>query len=356
MPKVYTLAPSYTHTLLPGDLWENGYGDYLVDYYRSSPFAYAKLTTEARVLTVNTYTNVHGTFPAMSQAYVRVDDADYTTISMDGSGANSETIALPAGEKTVQIVAGLQSRPSSSIIGTYLVSVSANAPITILPPETSDRVLIYGDSISVGANASVPPRDGWVVRLRKLRGNVMLEGYGYRALYNDASTAGSRSTFADLIQDFAPSIIWFAIGTNDYGLEKWSAASFGSAYGSLLDSINSRLPSAHIYCQSPITRGDEGSNSYGSTLDDYRAQISAAAAARPGFCTYVNGSAWSITLDTDELHPTSTGHSEYYLAVKDVLIDESTTSTLQYETSSGTVDAEAETSSGTVDIEVTTAS
>ena len=309
----------YSAVFAPADLSENGYSAAQSGYYDSSPFAYATLTTEATQLAIDVHTTIFGTFPAYTDINVRVDGADHAVVACNQAGVQTLYTTLPVGSKTVQVIAGLQSKPGATVLGTFLVGVQANAPVSVQAPSSSNRMVVCGDSISVGANSGVPSRDGWVPLLRNLRGNVMVEGWGYRALYDDSNTAPLRAAFVARLASYNPSAIWLAIGTNDYGLNKWTAAAFGTAYAALLDDLHTALPGATIYCQSPITRTVETAYGNGSTLGDYRTQISNAASARSSYCTYVDGSAWSVALDTDGVHPTTAGHSSYYAAVKAAL-------------------------------------
>lgn len=130
----------------------------------------------------------------------------------------------------------------------------------------------------------------------------------------------SRAAFVAKVAAASPSKIWLAIGTNDYGLNKWSAASFGTAYAALLDDLHTALPSATIYCQTPIVRSTETANGSGSTLGNYRTQISTAQSTRTGYAVLVNGATILTTGDLDDgVHPTTAGHATYYAAVKTAL-------------------------------------
>src|SRR6185369_1627561 len=110
--------------------------------------------------------------------------------------------------------------------------------------------------------------------------SMMLEGWGFRSLFDDANTSGLRNAFVSRIASYAPATIWIAIGTNDYGLNKWTPANFGTAYAATLDGLHAALPSARIICQTPIVRSVETANGFGNTLSDYRSQISTACNAR----------------------------------------------------------------------------
>ena len=314
-------------TLLPAMLADNGYTTDLTNYYLSNPFARVLAQTTATSMWLSLWDNLHSSYPTFDQVNVRVNGADHAQINPSADGASLSTIALPGGDQTVEIVASLQSKPAATVLGSFLKAAWFNGPAVLSQP-TSSRLLVYGDSIAVGANASVPSRDGWAVLLRNYRGvsvSTMVEGWGFRSLYDDALDAPTRAAFVARLAGYSPSVIWLAIGTNDYGLNKWSAASFGTAYAALLDDLHTALPSAVIYCQTPILRvapASEAANGSGSTLGNYRTQIATAQAARSGYCVLVDGTAIlaaGASYDADGIHPTTAGHATYYAAVKAAL-------------------------------------
>jgi hypothetical protein len=138
----------------------------------------------------------------------------------------------------------------------------------------------------------------------------MIEGFSYRSLNDDASS--TRTAFVSRVTSYAPDTIWMAVGTNDYGLNRWSAASFGTAYAAMLDDLHTSLPNATIFCQTPLVRTGENANGFGSTLTDYRNQIATACNART-WTTLVDGTS-IITLSdvaSDHVHPNTAGHAKY---------------------------------------------
>lgn len=67
------------------------------------------------------------------------------------------TQSLPAGSgKIVEFVTGLQSKPSSTILGTFfrMVTFPQNTNTALQSGPSGSKLLIYGDSIAVGANAT----------------------------------------------------------------------------------------------------------------------------------------------------------------------------------------------------------
>jgi lysophospholipase L1-like esterase len=241
------------------------------------------------------------------------------------------TATLPAGSgKTVELVAGSQAfNTYPYILGTYLRKATFNAAATKLTPTPTNPLVCYGDSITIGANSSSPPGQAWPVLVRQAyaaTGTTRVEGWGSRSLYDDANTGTLRAALVALLTADSPAIIWIAIGTNDYGLNKWSAASFGTAYAALLDDLHTAAPSATIYCQSPIQRispASEAANGSGSTLGNYRTQISTAVSTRSAYAVYVEGAAGAIVsdanMDTDGIHPKTAGQAQYAAFVETTL-------------------------------------
>lgn len=306
---------------------DNGYSDVGANYTRSSPLARARFTTDAPTVEVDTYTDIYGTFPSFAKLGVRVNGADQATLATTATGANRLSAALGAGLKTVEVIAGLQSAPSGTVLGTFIRSVSflGGATAARLSSGVANRLVVYGDSIATGANATNPALQAWPQLLRaNWPGSVLVEAWGYRTLYDDANTSGLRAAFVARLVSYGPSALWLAIGTNDYGLNKWGATSFGAAYAALLDDLHTALPSLTIYCQTPVLRvspANETANGSGSTLNNYRTQIATAQAARNSYCVLVDGTTIlaSGDFDTDGIHPTTAGHAVYRTAARGVL-------------------------------------
>lgn len=288
-------------------------------HFQTSPFSVATFDTSATVIDVHGYTTIYNDFAAYAKLEVLVDGVLTHTVSASANGAfSSGRIPLAAGPKTVSIVSGLQSRPSGTVIGTWFTSIRADASLTQSLPAPTNRILFYGDSITVGGNATTPATQGYtqLVRSAYAPDSVAVEGYGYRTLEDDAIDATARGAFAAKLAAYAPEIIWMAIGTNDYGLSAWSAADFGAAYAATLDALHAALPSAVIYCQTPLVRTTETANGFGNTLGDYRTQISNAVSTRTAYATLVDGTAILTTGDlADGVHPTTAGHAIYAAAV-----------------------------------------
>lgn len=315
--------------LIPAPMVVSGFSDTGAElpksgYLLTSPFAHADYQTTATSVTINSLNTIYSLFPQYTEIGVYVNGVFSRRVVPTALGASSATITLPAGDKLVSFVNGLQSRPdpASDPIGTFLASLSANAVMTRVTPAPTNRVLVYGDSIAVGGNADIAVSQAWpmLVRSAYAPGSLSLEAWGYRSLHEDCADSAARAAFVAKLVAYSPSRFWLAIGTNDYGLNKWSSGAFGDAYAALLDDIHAALPSVAIFAQTPIVRSGEAANGSGNTMGQYRAQIATAAAARSGYVTLVDGAAILTTAQLDDgVHPSTAGHVIYANVVKTAL-------------------------------------
>jgi lysophospholipase L1-like esterase len=289
-------------------------------YIRTSNGARLVYSTTATNASIETYNNIYPYYPQFTKIGVRVDGADYATVTPGKVGRVVTSLDLPAGAKTVEFINGLQTKPGD-LFGTYITNLYFNASITKITPTSTPKIIVYGDSIAVGGNTTNPALEGWVQLVRNAySGAVQYEAWGCRTLSADASTEAKRTTFASLLASQNPTIIWLAIGTNDYYFNSWTAENFGIAYADLLDKIHAALPNAVIYAQTLLLRNSETANAGGNTPDDYRAAIATAQSTRSDYCTLVNGKTILEASDlADGIHPTTAGHAKYATAVRAVL-------------------------------------
>jgi lysophospholipase L1-like esterase len=309
---------------------DTGVAEDMGTYKRTSAFAHADYQTTATQMLVALNSTSRSNFPTFADLGVFVNGTLNQVITPPANGAYSKLIFLPAGNNTVSFRNGLTSSPTgnaSDVLGTFFVSASGNASATGLNTSPTNRIVIYGDSIAVGGNATTPVNEAWPVLLRAYAPNsIAMEAYGYRSLYKDGADSTARAAFVAKIQAYSPAKIWLCIGTNDYGLNYWnyvtgttSPVSFGSCYGATLDALHAAMPSLVIYVQTPIARA-AGTNSFSQTLQDYRDAITTEATSRSAWVTLVDGTAFLTTSDLDDgTHPTTAGHAKYAAAVKTVL-------------------------------------
>ena len=86
--------------------------------------------------------------------------------------------------------------------------------------------------------------------------------------------------------------------------------------------IHANDASIQIYAQTATYRGSESANGSGSTLDDYRTQVTNDCNADSGYCTVVDGktilSQWS-DYNADQLHPSLSGQTTYANFIESLL-------------------------------------
>jgi lysophospholipase L1-like esterase len=291
-------------------------------YSLSSPFSTIDLLTDATSVEVIGYTNMYVNYPNFTRIGIVVDGVYQESINPTANGVFAKRVNFPVGVKVISFVNGPQSKPSSTVLGTFITGLRGNAAATQTGLGVSGTV-IYGDSISTGDAATPTMQNAWVPLVRAAgypSQRFAVEAWGFRSLYEDCATEELRVEFVAKLAAYNPQRIWLSIGTNDYGLNKWSASAFGAAYAALLDDLHAALPSVVIYAQTPIVRTAEAANGSGSTLGDYRAQISAAVSTRTGYTTLVDGTAFMTTGSlSDGIHPNTAGHALYANAVKAVL-------------------------------------
>lgn len=312
--------------VVPSFMADNGYSEDLGEYYDSSAFSRLAVSTAATSVRVGFYVD-SAVYAAVGPANCEVGVWDGSTtqrIQPTGAGWNVGTLTLAPGTKTVNLVNGISVRfnPGEDTQGARLVNAAFyDAASLITPTQPATRILAYGDSIVTGASSDPITTNAWTMRLRRLySGSVMQESWHGRALHDDGADAAARTVITDRIASYEPTIVWVAVGHNDYGLDRWTAANFQTGYADFLDKLHAALPSAAIYAQSPTVRVDESANGLGDTLGAYRTAISNACSGRP-WVTFVDGSTFITTSDLigDGIHPTSAGHGKIYLAVADEL-------------------------------------
>ena len=216
--------------------------------------------------------------------------------------------------------------------GCFPIEIEFNGKATaISPPTTGGHMVIYGDSITVGAFALNQPLGGFGGLLKREVGDGGFDGcttlvaHGYRQLWDDASDGTKRSAFVSFLAGLSPTPtrLVLAIGTNDW-LARWANASaFQTAYTALLDAIgtNGTLGSVPLLCISPLLTASPSSregNPYGTgTMDDYRDAVQAAEAATThAHTTFLNGKTLLTSAELrDGLHPTTEGHELIYDAI-----------------------------------------
>lgn len=285
----------------------------------TSALSYEVFETEATSLTIAVSATIPDQFKEFAD--ISVEDASGLTTYEVLPGESTIIHSMPAGKKRVTITSGLQTKFRNRIVGVFIDKITFDKSAIQIKQE-GKRIVIYGDSLAVGGNVEHLSAEAWPVLLRK-HYPVLIEGYGYRALYEDASTIEARSALALKISLWMPDYVWLAIGVNDFAFGLWSASEFGEAYGATLDAIHESSPQAVLFAQSPILQANEPPNVFGDTLENYRQQIADACSARPGWCVFVDGTDPAFPqldeLDKDGIHLTAKSSAKYAEAVRNLL-------------------------------------
>lgn len=322
------------HVLQPYDLLDNratAYADSQPGgYFYGLPYARASYTTTATSVVIESYNSNNEAPPNARSLNVRVNGEDFALVEAPQSTGVKTThppLALPGGLKTVEVLNGFQYLSGGAVKGTWAHKLTFNAPAEKRTTVRTPKIIVYGDSNSAGAGATIPSRGGWTMLLRAAYpGSVAVEGWGGRSLAQDAPNGTARATLVQRLVTQCPDAtganctIWLSVGTNCYGgpgFGEMSAATFGTTYAALLDDLHTARPGAVIIAQSPWPRLSEAANNYGNTLGDYRTQTSTACAAR-AWCTYINGGAvtgFTATIGADlfdTVHPNDSGHTKIF--------------------------------------------
>lgn len=260
-----------------------------------------------------------------------VEEAGYAPVQIE-SGAddtpNTDTVTLNADPATVRITEGLSGTEGGTGEeaiegGTRVVELSAPTLVKIHPPSLpTHRLVMVGDSIVVGdtGNASIPLRDSALAHLRRCGvWQTTAIGRGWGAWYDWQSDPGKLLQQIVFAADGTEvNAVWFALGTNDYGLSRQTPAAVQAQVETMLRMTAMIMPNAKIYVQTPLVRTTETANTLGYTLGNYRTAIAAGVTAAGGsaVATTVDGSAMLATGDLqDGVHPSATGHAKWAIAI-----------------------------------------
>ncbi len=275
-----------------------------------------RLTTDASTLLLTGDTSNWTSSSNYGSLGLKINGVEQSPLLFTANGTQTFTINLPAGTNTIDVSAGPQTRPSATVLGSFIDSFQLQGltNYTLVPPTFSNRLFVYGDSIASGNDDSVHNgAQGWVTLVRDAGKDVMLDAFGYRALKDDAANSSAVTAFVSRITSYAPTAIWIAVGANDFGFNEWTPAAFGVQYAAFVDALHTALPSMSIFCQTPIVRTDfAGLNGVGGNqLSDYRAQITTVCNAR-SWTTLIDGTQILLSSDLNGgLHPTTAGHIKY---------------------------------------------
>lgn len=249
---------------------------------------------------------------SFSKLSVRVNNRDYLIFSPTATSTDYQyqEITLPAGYNKVEIINGAKTTNGSvttgNITGGHVSKIFYDSIYRLdVQPKKKISIAVIGDSTSVGGDASVGGLRGYWDQIKNItKLEIANLAWGSNSLYRASLTTNGIEHLAYQLCKDSPSVICIHLGTNDYGLNLNNAAGFGVQYGLLLNKIGQLLPSVRVLCLSPFTRTTETANGLGSTLAQYRSEISARASERSSYCTYYDTSVLFTGSDTEDgVHP-----------------------------------------------------
>lgn len=305
---LYPSASDFSDSLDATEMTVNGYST-----IRSNALASLRLQATAGCSLMVVAVNNNVTTRSDMHIGVTVDGVFSTILPAASSSLQFIPITLdPRSSHAVELTHGwCQYGNAGSWI--YAVSCNGGSPQIVRNPYAARRLVIFGDSIAVGALASPIPQYGWVQRLRATYpGRIAMQGWG-------GATAGDWNGFASaaLLAErlvglcFGASTreIWDEMGYNDWA-GGWQLSSCTSQLGVLYDAVHAIDPTVRIWCQTPLLADNEAAtNSRGNTIAEFRAAKSAAATNRP-WVTVVDGTALLAAGNlADGVHPTNSGHA-----------------------------------------------
>lgn len=245
-----------------------------------------------------------------------------TTVPAPVAGPPIRRVTIRSHQVSIQV-------PGTNV-GCYIRSIylPKGAYVALRQPPSPEVMCIVGDSIELGAviGSQIPNNQfiTWPMMMRKrFPGTVVLDCGSGRALNDDAANLDIPALRA--AKSKATRII-VALGANDYGVlgapvvGLWSAASFGTAYGSFIDKVHAYCPYATVYCYTPPKRSaplTEVANTFGDALSAYRAAIVTAVSTRTAWARVIDGTAPPMPqiMGSDGVHPDIVGQAGIFWAI-----------------------------------------
>lgn len=252
--------------------------------------------------------------PNQSNAYmtVLVNGRETVVIAPASSAVQFAHVQIGAGRKRVEIVTGGTAPPESALNGTFprAIYVPAGSELTLSSTDPGRRLVVDGDSISIGNGSTNNSLRGWVRRIRRSIPNAAAPGYSGRQLVDDYTTTASAATRAKFLARYRPDDVILDLGTNDWGNAACTSTNFGTYTGQALDALHAAMPAARIWALTPIQRvGETTPNSNGEKLSAFRTQMASAVSSRTAFAGLIPGpDILTQAYLADGLHPNDLGH------------------------------------------------
>jgi lysophospholipase L1-like esterase len=171
--------------------------------------------------------------------------------------------------------------------------------------------VIFGDSISVGGNATRGNRT-WVARLARKTTRYSILNYSRNAWSVCSSEWLVGPAYIEGMTALWPTAVLVALGTNDYAVGS-PVEAFRVDYRNILErAVAWPFGAEKVFCLTPLSRfGEDVPNDAGLVLDDYRLVIEqeceqAGGRVLDGRAMMPNSSVYLA----DGLHPNDRGHRE----------------------------------------------
>ncbi|MFC4428022.1 SGNH/GDSL hydrolase family protein [Deinococcus navajonensis] len=289
-------------------------------YQPGTPYAGLIVDTEADTIGVELY-NVPSA-AHYNHATVLVNGEFYAKVTHTQAGINLTQLALPAGQKRVELRAGGQEGTSlTALTGTYLRALyvpKGGRSQVVLPPRTVD-VVILSDSNAAGSPGMARPGvEAWPQRLKPRR-TVQAETVSMSGLYSWALGTGGLERLARRLTALRPQAIILAHSNNDWAAgptvdATWTASRFGTEYGNLLDLLARLAPATRVLAMTSTPVQSD------PTPEPYRAAIRTAVSTRP-WVTLIEGSSLLTMADVegDGVHIMSRGAAKIARSIQDTL-------------------------------------
>ncbi len=271
-------------------------------------------------------------------------DADSSALAVYVDGVFNQTVAFNVGAnlnkvQSVVVVTGvtgvhtIRIQEGDRFFGAVVTSLSIDGAI-VPTGSITRRYTTYGDSVSMGCLSS-PRTLGWVERMRegsRFDSVTMLGRSGWSldgALFPGYNAAAAAIVAAQVLPanaahtGSAENVVALCLSINDWFNQPISAATFGTRLALLADACKSVADAQGtpgfklmLHSMTHVNSAFAGANLAGSTAADFNTAISSCAAARPGFCTYLDLFGACLDADlVDTLHPGAVGHGKIYAAV-----------------------------------------
>ena len=270
------------------------------DFYKKS-FATAGVTleflTDSRELTLGV-TIGYGSSRVFFDHSIFVNGKKYASLSSNcaAGGSFSGTWTLPEGEKKIKIYF-----PWS--VSSKITELSLTDGATLTPVKNQKKMIMFGDSITHGYDASSPEKSYASRVADALDAEAINKGIGAEVFY---------APMADIKDPIEPDYITVAYGTNDWSKNK--KESFEKHCRGFYENLSKNYPNAKIFALTPIWRHDYGHVNTIGTLDDIEAYINKVANDLPNVIA-IRGiefvPADPTCFSPDVVHPNDLGFEHY---------------------------------------------